>query len=361
MQAKSNEQYWRDRYGLPPRVEARSVPRAIAIPRRRRRRLASLLKQRQVRFFPQTRAAKTRLAPSLLSIVAILAAVAIWMTNGNRIFSFGNDTAPKAAGAALAGNSPNPARSAAAGEMHLAAFAAAQETSLVALRGYLLTGRSGFKAEWIQAAATADTMQKAIEQDSRSWTEGGKLLQLSKMQKTATALRKEEMMLVGIIATPNQFPGLRVYREDIDPALVRVLAQLDAALQSVLLSDDAAMVKGVDLLAGLRGNIRSLRQNLFAYFSSSEMSPSIALQGALVEYRKAPALLATLRDVGSAQDRARIASLAAQLRATDKGLEQILALKRSPRWDYGDYAFKQKVLPLTENLLSTVAEWRAAS
>ncbi len=313
-----------------------------------------------MRLFLQTRTAKKRLAPSSLSIVAILAAVAIWMASGPGIFSFGTDTPPQTTGVAPAGNSSSPVRSAFAEQTHLAAFAAARETSLVALRGYLLTGRPGFKAEWIQAAATADAVQKAIEQDSRSWTEGGKLRQLSEMQKMATALRKEEVMLVGIIATPNQFPGLRVYREDIDPALVRELAQLDDALQSALLSNGAAMAKGVDLLARARGNIRSLRHNLYAYLSSSDMIPPAALQGTLEEYRKAPAMLAALRDVGSAQDRTRIVSLAAQLQTTDKKLEQILALKRSPRWDYGDYAFKQKVLPMTENLLSTVAGWRAA-
>jgi hypothetical protein len=204
-------------------------------------------------------------------------------------------------------------------------------------------------------------MQKAIEQDSRAWVDGAKLRQLSEMRKTAAALRKEELILVGIIATPNQFPGLRVYREDIDPALVQIIAQLDAALQAVLLNDGPATVKSVDTLARLRGNIRSLRQLLLAHLSSSSMKPPAAVHVAVEEYRKAPTLLAGLRNVGSAQDKARIASIAAQLQATDRRLEQILALKRSSRWDYGDYVFKQKVLSLTENLLSIVAGWRAAS
>ena len=345
---------------MPPRVEVRAVPRRITVPRRRRK-LVSLLKRRPAQLSPQVGRTKTRFASGAFLIVIILAAFAIWMANGGGISSPGNDATPQIARVTLSGNPANPVGAAAAAQKHLAAFAAAKETSLVALRGYLLTGRPGFKAEWVQAAMTADTMQKAIEKDSRSWVDGGKLRQLGEMQKTAAALRKEEAMLVGIIATPNQFPGLRVYREDIDPALVQAIAQLDAALQAVLLNDDAAMVRGVDLLARLRGNIRGLRQHLVAYLSSSNTKPPAALQTAMEDYRKAPSMLAGLRNVGSAQDRARIASLAAQLQATDGKLEQILALKRSSRWNYGDYVFKQKVLPLTENLLSIVAGWRAAS
>ena len=36
----------------------------------------------------------------------------------------------------------------------------------------------------------------------------------------------------------------------------------------------------------------------------------------------------------------------------------ILALKRTARWDYADYAFRQKIMPLSEKISMTLGDWR---
>src|SRR3546814_18954757 len=94
MQAKSNEQYWRDRYGMPPRVEVRAVPRRIAVPRRRRK-LVSLLKRRPALLSPKVGPTTTRFASGAFLIVVMLAAFALGMTSGEGIYFQGTDTKPQ--------------------------------------------------------------------------------------------------------------------------------------------------------------------------------------------------------------------------------------------------------------------------
>ncbi|MCE9648428.1 MAG: hypothetical protein K8R18_02280 [Parvibaculum sp.] len=244
------------------------------------------------------------------------------------------------------------------GETNLATFSAAQETSLVALRGYLLTGSTGFKAEWLQAGMTADAMQTAIDQDSRAWSDGQRLLRLSEMRKATAALRNEEKMLVSIIATPNQYPGLRLYREDVDPALAQALGLLDDAVQAALTA--GATANDIDALARVRGDVRELKRRLAVYLPSADTTPSEKLQAAMTDVRRAPTALAALRARAAPTEREQIVKLMALLRTSDIKLQQIFALKHSPRWDYADYSFKQKVLPLTEKILKLADELKAS-
>jgi hypothetical protein len=359
MQPKSNEQYWRDRYGMPPRVDERSATRTIAVPRRRSRNLGALLRYRVPFRLPPMAANRKRFAiSSALKIVGLIG-FAIFVAS-NAIIHPLPDVAPKAAHAsAPILMEAGPGKGAVTGATNLATFSAAQETSLVALRGYLLTGSTGFKAEWLQAGMTADAMQTAIDQDSRGWSDGQRLMRLSEMRKATSALRNEEKMLVSIIATPNQYPGLRLYREDVDPALTQSLGLLDEAVQAALTAGAAA--NDIDALARVRGDVRELRRRLAVYLPSADTTLSEQLQTTLTDVRGAPTTLAALRIRTVPSDRERIVKLTALLRASDAKLQQIFALKQSPRWDYADYSFKHKVLPLAEKILKLAGELKTDS
>src|SRR5690606_25932128 len=60
----------------------------------------------------------------------------------------------------------------------LADFEDEREASLVALRGYLLTGGEGFHREWLQATVRMQEAAEALVRQSSSWTDGRKLVQL---------------------------------------------------------------------------------------------------------------------------------------------------------------------------------------
>ena len=69
--------------------------------------------------------------------------------------------------------------------------------------------------------------------------------------------------------------------------------------------------------------------------------------------------LATLRDQGAPEDQKRIDKVRSLLDGADIQLAQVLALKKTPRWDYADYTFKEKAMPLSENISTIIAGWRA--
>lgn len=141
----------------------------------------------------------------------------------------------------------------------LADLTATNEASLVALRGYVLTGSEGFKAEWESATARLEAVRGAIAQDSRSWTDGGRLVELAEMQKNADALMAVEELLKGFVGTPNRYPGLRLHTEDVAPAFAQPLSPIDETLQSILAANRPGAAASVDALAHIRGDVDALR------------------------------------------------------------------------------------------------------
>lgn len=141
MQTQSNEQYWRDRYGMPPRVEERQTSRVIQMPRRNARSFAAPLKARRLHVSPRLspwmqKNARRALIPFLK--VSAVALFAVWVASSNAIFPppgervqaglpYATSAAMAVAPDAGAAASATPAESA---EDRMARFASAQETSL---------------------------------------------------------------------------------------------------------------------------------------------------------------------------------------------------------------------------------------
>jgi hypothetical protein len=243
----------------------------------------------------------------------------------------------------------------------LSGLAAANEASLVALRGYVLTGSEGFRTEWESAVAKFDEARGAVVQDSRSWTDGGQLVELAGMQKNADALIASEKLLASLVGTPNRHPGLRLYTEDVDPAFGRALVLIDATLQSVLASNRPDAAGTVDTLAHVRGSINTVRLDVASYLPSTEERLPDELKTSYAAFEVSPALIARLRGKVGPQDQARLDQLTTLLQHSDMQIRQILALKQTPRWDYADFVFKDKVLPLAEKITTVIAAWRTAS
>lgn len=243
----------------------------------------------------------------------------------------------------------------------LADNAAANEASLIALRGYVLTGSVGFKAEWQRSVQLFEASQNAIVRNSSGWTDGRQLLQLTDFRRTSEELLAEEQMLASIVGTPNRFPGLRLYDEEVTPAFDEALKLCDFMLQSIITSNGSASASSVDALARLRGDVRTMRAGLALFLRSRAMTMPIEVEAAYESFQTSGGVIAGLRANARPGDQPKFDRLSALIQSTDKNLQQIFALKRTSRWDYADYAFRQKVLPLSEKISATLGEWRAGS
>lgn len=356
----TTERYWRERYGMPPRIES---PASRRVSSDNRRSIALRQRLRALRY----RWSFTR--GRLLKVTAFLL-FAIWL-GGTGIVLFRPTSDATLAGDTLSlvartwsGREPVPGAMPGTQPSYdklMADFAAANEANLVALRGYLLTGSDGFKSEWLKATARLRASVTAVERDSRSWTDGRKLVQLTEVRKASAELLAQQLVLASLVGTSNRFPGLKLYREDVEPALAQAFTLCDETLQSVLASRWAGSAASVDTLARLRGNIGVLQDDLAVYLGSSETTEPAALRDAHRIFQGARDAIASLTGKIAPADQARLERLAAALRDAEGELERVLALKRTPRWDYADYAFKRKLLPLAERIAVAVGEWRSAS
>ncbi|MDO8288303.1 MAG: hypothetical protein Q7T44_03700 [Parvibaculum sp.] len=241
----------------------------------------------------------------------------------------------------------------------LISFADANEAGLVALRGYLITGSAGFKDEWKDAMARLDAAQMAIEIDSRDWTDGARIMQLRDMRKSVAALKAEQATLVGLVLTTNRYPGLRLYRDDTERALAEAETLIDVALASVVQSNRTGAATRVDSLAHVRSALRALRASINVYLPSSAKAAPTQLMAEYASFRSSLPTLAAMRNQVGPDDQARLDKAGYLLSNADMQLQHIMALKPTPRWDYADFAFKQKVMPLSEKISSIIAGWRA--
>jgi len=362
-----SEQYWRDRYGLPPRLDEKPSPK----PRSARRRWR----------MPWTSAAESRPpAARLLDSVAskrgfvlklgVLLFAAIWIAGGGMVLAsymwnapIGGASAQSAAAAVDVDQEGGLARlfASRSRDALLSDNAAANEAALIALRGYILTGSDGFRTEWQRNVDLFEASQNAIIKNSQGWTDGRQLLQLTEFRRTSEELLAEEQVLASIVGTPNRFPGLRLYDEEVAPAFDEAVRLCDVMLQSVMTSNWPDSASSVDALARLRGDVRTMRAGLALYLRSRATTMPIEVEAAYESFQNSGSVLSTLRVKARPGDQAKYDRLSALIQSTDKQLQQILALKRTSRWDYADYAFRQKVLLLSEKISATLGEWRAES
>lgn len=242
----------------------------------------------------------------------------------------------------------------------MATFDNANQTGLVALRGYLLTGGAGFHDEWEAAMARLEAAQTSMEIDSHGWTRGERIVELRDMRKIVASMRHEETLLAELAATPNRYPGLRLYREDTDKAFERATVLIDETLRSVLASNWAGAADRVDGLAHIRADLRDMRASLNVYLPSPAVAPPGRLVRKHASFLAALPTLVAMRDKVSPEDQGRIDQVHALLLNAETQLQQIMALKLTARWDYADFAFKQKVMPLSQKISAIIAGWRAA-
>ncbi|MEX0838231.1 MAG: hypothetical protein WD034_01750 [Parvibaculum sp.] len=245
-------------------------------------------------------------------------------------------------------------------EALLAQFQASREASLVALRGYLLTDSEGFKTEWRDAASSLQSAADAIERESTSWTDGLKLVQLAEMKRLVGKLLAEERAVAAMIGTTNRYPGLQLFNEDVRPALDEA-QQICADVLDVLLSnsspEDAHMI---DPFAKLRGDLEDLRMTLVKFTTGrSEAGPPAAASRA--ELSAMLASLETARRGAPASVQPKIDRLAFLIQTAQENLGRVFALRAGHRWDYADYAFRTRIMPLADELKAIVASWEPAS
>ncbi|MDO8837772.1 MAG: hypothetical protein Q7V31_02505 [Parvibaculum sp.] len=237
-----------------------------------------------------------------------------------------------------------------------AALSTSRETSLVALRGYMLTGGAGFGAEWRDAVARLQAATNALEIQSMSWTDGLMLVQLVEMRRLVDGLVEEQQAVAALIGTAGRYPGLQLLNEDVRPALdeaQRICVEVLDVMLAVSSPEDAG---AIGPFAKLRGDLDGLRAALSRYASGREALPPAAAR---------PAELSTmLNEVAAARAGApaavqpKIDRIVLLLQTAQEKLEQALSLH--VHRDEAEHAYATRVVPLAEALQRVVAAWVGA-
>lgn len=239
----------------------------------------------------------------------------------------------------------------------LADFEAAQEASLVALRGYLLTDGEGFHREWLQASARLQAASDALGRQSSTWTDGRRLVELVEMRRLVDRLLAEQRAVAAIVGTVNRYPGLQLYTEDVKPALSEAQALCTEVMNAMLAISSPDEVGPVGPFATFRGGLDDLRTGL-ADFMGARNDATLPEAASRARFAAMLKTLADVRPQVPVEMREKIDRLAALTGTVQEKLERVFALRKGERWDYADYAFRTRIEPLSSKLGSIGAAWR---
>ncbi len=238
-------------------------------------------------------------------------------------------------------------------------FLDAHEASLVALRGFLLTDGEGFRTEWLDATLRMQAAMNALDANSANWTDGQRLVELVEAKRILSRLLAEERAVAAIVGTPNRYPGLQVFRSDIQPALAEAQEIAAAVMSAMLAVSSPDRIGPVGPFASFRGDLEALREELAKYVSApASAAPPASSQAERFAARRE--ILTAIRADAPADMQPRIDRLITLIGITEEKLTRILALEQGERWDYASFAFRTRVMPLAERLEEIAARWKAA-
>ncbi|MBA4210380.1 MAG: hypothetical protein C0454_12705 [Parvibaculum sp.] len=239
----------------------------------------------------------------------------------------------------------------------LQSFLEAHEASIVALRGLLLTDGDGFRSEWLDAMRRKQAALDALDADSASWTDGKRLVELEEAKRIAARLLAEERAVAAIAGTPNRYPGLQLFREDILPALGEAQEIASAAMSSMLAVSTPDNVGPVGPFAAFRGDLETMREELSHYMAvpAKTSLPSLANEENFDAWRRT---LVVIKADAPGEAQPKIDRLIELLTLTQEKLQRIVTLKQGERWDYASFAFQTRVMPLAARLDGIVLGWK---
>ncbi|MDO8837771.1 MAG: hypothetical protein Q7V31_02500 [Parvibaculum sp.] len=247
-------------------------------------------------------------------------------------------------------------RGAAGFERLLVEAAVSRQVSLIALQGYLLTGAAGFKAEWQVAVARLQSAAEGLETDSGFWTDGQHLVQLVEMKRLVGQFVAEQQAVAEMIGTVTRFPGRQLFNEDVGPALAEAQAICADVLGAMLAGSTPEDAAAIDPVARLRGDLQAMRAALAIYAATDG---NVAMPDPASPARLA-AMIDTLHAIRMdvpAAIRPKLDRLAYLIGSSDENLQRISALRTSRRWDYADYAFRTRIMPLADRLRAISDVW----
>jgi len=348
------ETYWRSRYGFPP--GSNNSPQGPEPKRGGKIR-------RKIHFRKPVFSA-VRLPVRGWTVLALIVGLGMaYAVMSPALRGAGGEVMPRVHNAAL--EAPGQGLPASATDVQdfgslLADFEAAQEASLVALRGYLLTDGEGFHREWLQASARLQAASDALGRQSSTWTDGRKLVELVEMQRLVDRLLAEQRAVAAIVGTVNRYPGLQLYTEDVKPALSEAQALCTEVMNAMLAISSPDEVGPVGLFATFRGDLDDLRTGLADFMGARNDAtlPEVASSA------RFDAMLKTLADVRPqipVEMREKIDRLASLTGTVQEKLARIFALRKGERWDYADYAYRTRIVPLAGKLGGIGTRWRESA
>ncbi|MDP2125435.1 MAG: hypothetical protein Q8J92_13750 [Parvibaculum sp.] len=236
------------------------------------------------------------------------------------------------------------------------AIAIVSEATLTGLRSYMLTGDNEFRAGWTKTAAQLRGEVSRLRDASSGWSDGKRLRHLVRFEKQVAGMLDEQDVIAALVGSPNRFPGVRLYNEDVAPQLAHAEA-LCATLLATLLERPTEMnAATIDALARQRAALRRVSEDLTKFIQLGTSVSRSDMAGRVVEMEEiATVLNGELRHLPPADaDAAR--QLHAAVGAMTGPLDKIMALRTAPQWDYAGFVFDEKVLPRYRDVLAELKQ-----
>ncbi|MBX3492113.1 MAG: hypothetical protein KF899_04080 [Parvibaculum sp.] len=236
------------------------------------------------------------------------------------------------------------------------AIAIVSEATLTGLRSYMLTGDDEFRAGWTKTATQLRDEMNRLRDASTGWSDGRRLRHLVQFEKQVSGMLDEQDVIVSLVGSPNRFPGVRLYNEDVAPQLAQTEELCAALLATLLERPTEKNAATIDALARLRAALRQVSEGLTGFVQLGTSIVREDMAGRVVEMEEiATVLSGELRHLPPV-DADAVRQLHAAVGAMTGPLDKIMALRAAPQWDYARFVFDEKVLPRYRDVLAELKQ-----
>jgi methyl-accepting chemotaxis protein len=227
------------------------------------------------------------------------------------------------------------------------------QSSLAALRGWMLTGNTAFKAERALVWADIDKQSAAMDELSKNWTNAENIRVWAEFKVTLEEFRVAQQQVEDIAHTIDEQPANKMLFVEAAPRAAVIMRSITAMIdEEMTLETNEERRQLLGAMADVRGTMGLALANIRAYLLSGDDKFKVQFEGLWTKNERRFADLKTMQYLFTAVQTASFAELAPARAEFAPLPERMFAIRGSEKWNMANYTLVTEAAPRAGKLLT---------
>ncbi|MEE9140934.1 MAG: methyl-accepting chemotaxis protein [Alphaproteobacteria bacterium] len=234
--------------------------------------------------------------------------------------------------------------------------------SLASLRGYMLTGKDGFKQERVGVWADIAKQRQEMDRLSATWTNPDNVKKWAEFKTVLDEFALAQQRVEDIAHTPDEHPATKILVEDAAPRaaiIVQAITRMIDAEAALPATPERKALLG--MMADVRGTMGLSLANIRAFLLTGDAKFAEKFKGLWAKNEKRFADLSNNAQLLSAEQQADFDKLSAARGEFAPLPTKMFAIRGSEKWNMANYLLVTEAAPRAGKLLTTLSGARQAA